>query len=60
VADEVSKLADRSSSSTKEIEALIKESVKNVTHGVNMARGSQEVMEKIRAPLPRPSLDSQD
>jgi len=49
VADEVSKLADRSSSSTKEIEALIKESVKNVTHGVNMARGSQEVMEKIRA-----------
>ena len=45
----MSKLADRSSSSTKEIEALIKESVKNVTHGVNMARGSQEVMEKIRA-----------
>lgn len=48
VADEVSKLADRSSASTKEIEALIKESVKNVTHGVNMAKGSQEVMEKIR------------
>jgi methyl-accepting chemotaxis protein len=49
VADEVSKLADRSSSSTKEIEDLIKESVKNVTKGVETARGSQTAMEQIRA-----------
>ncbi len=49
VADEVSKLADRSSASTKEIEALIKESVKNVTKGVETAKGSQIAMEQIRA-----------
>jgi methyl-accepting chemotaxis protein len=49
VADEVSKLADRSSSSTKEIEALIVESVKNVTRGVETAKGSQTAMEQIRA-----------
>jgi hemerythrin len=48
VADEVSKLADRSSASTKEIESLIKESVKNVTRGVEMASGSQGAMEQIR------------
>ena len=48
VADEVSKLADRSSSSTKEIEALIKESVKNVTRGVQTAAGSQAAMKQIR------------
>ena len=48
VADEVSKLADRSSSSTKEIEALIKESVKNVSKGVQTAAGSQAAMEQIR------------
>ena len=48
VADEVSKLADRSSASTKEIEALIKESVKNVSMGVHTAAGSQAAMEQIR------------
>jgi methyl-accepting chemotaxis protein len=49
VADEVSKLADRSSTSAKEIEHLIKESAKNVTSGVETARGSQVAMEQIRA-----------
>jgi methyl-accepting chemotaxis protein len=49
VADEVSKLADRSASSTKEIESLIRESVKNVTQGVETARGSQAAMEQIRS-----------
>jgi len=48
VADEVSKLADRSAASTKEIESLIKESVKNVTKGVETAKGSQAAMEQIR------------
>jgi methyl-accepting chemotaxis protein len=48
VADEVSKLAERSSASTKEIEALIKESVKNVSKGVQTAAGSQAAMEQIR------------
>jgi methyl-accepting chemotaxis protein len=48
VADEVSKLADRSSSSTKEIESLIRESVRNVGKGVETARGSQAAMEQIR------------
>jgi methyl-accepting chemotaxis protein len=48
VAEEVSKLADRSAASTKEIEGLIKESVKNVTEGVNTAIGSQTAMEQIR------------
>ena len=48
VADEVSKLAERSSASTKEIEGLIKESVKNVTQGVAIANGSQGAMEQIR------------
>jgi methyl-accepting chemotaxis protein len=48
VADEVSKLADRSSTSTKEISELIKESVKNVTRGVETAKGSQGAMEEIR------------
>jgi methyl-accepting chemotaxis protein len=48
VADEVSKLADRSSASTKEIEGLIKESVKNVSKGVQIATGSQGAMEQIR------------
>jgi hypothetical protein len=49
VADEVSKLADRSSASTKEIGSLIKESGRNVLQGVEMAQGSQETMEQIRA-----------
>ena len=49
VADEVSKLAERSASSTKEIEILIKESVKNISEGVKTARGSQIAMEQIRA-----------
>jgi methyl-accepting chemotaxis protein len=48
VAAEVSKLADRSSTSTKEIEGLIKESVKNVAKGVETAKGSQMAMEQIR------------
>ena len=48
VADEVSKLADRSSSSTKEIESLIRDSVKNVSRGVETAKGSQGAMEQIR------------
>ena len=49
VADEVSKLAERSSTSTKEIESLIRESAKNVTKGVETAKGSQAAMEQIRA-----------
>ena len=49
VADEVSKLAERSSTSTKEIENLIKESARNVTKGVETAKGSQVAMEQIRA-----------
>ncbi|HET6486483.1 MAG TPA: methyl-accepting chemotaxis protein, partial [Spirochaetia bacterium] len=48
VADEVSKLADRSAASTKEIDSLIKESVRNVTLGVETAKGSQRAMEQIR------------
>jgi methyl-accepting chemotaxis protein len=48
VAQEVSKLSDRSSSSTKEIESLIRESVKNVTKGVETAKGSHTAMEQIR------------
>ena len=48
VADEVSKLADRSASSTKEIEALIKESINSVTRGVETANGSQGAMDQIR------------
>jgi methyl-accepting chemotaxis protein len=48
VADEVSKLADRSSSSTKEIELLIKESTMNVAKGVETAGSSEQAMEQIR------------
>ena len=49
VAAEVSKLADRSSSSTKEIEGLIRESVKHVSRGVEFAAGSRGAMEQITA-----------
>jgi methyl-accepting chemotaxis protein len=48
VAEEVGKLAERSAASTKEIEGLIKESVKNVTQGVKTALGSRTAMEQIR------------
>jgi len=48
VADEVSKLAERSSSSTKEIEALIKESRTQVAEGVQTAAGSQAAMQQTR------------
>ena len=48
VADEVSKLAERSSRSTKEIETLIKESVKSVARGMEKAKGSRKAMEQIR------------
>jgi len=47
VADEVSKLAARSATSAKEIETLIQESVKNVTVGVDRAKGSKVSMEQI-------------
>jgi methyl-accepting chemotaxis protein len=47
VADEVSKLADRSSSSTKEIEGLIKQSGKNVNLGVEIAQAALNAMEAI-------------
>ena len=49
VADAVSKLADRSSASTKEIEVLIRESTENVAMEVEMAKGSQLAMKQIRA-----------
>jgi len=49
VADEVSKLAERSSTSAKEIETLIQESVVNVTTGVERATGSKQSMEEITA-----------
>jgi methyl-accepting chemotaxis protein len=49
VADEVGKLATRSAASAKEITALIRESVENVTNGVRMASDSQEAMGLIRA-----------
>ena len=48
MASEVSKLADRSSSSTREIDSLIRESIRNVTKGVETARSSEKAMEQIR------------
>ena len=48
VASEVSKLADRSSSATKEIEGLIKESMNKVGQGVEIAGESQATMERIK------------
>jgi len=48
VASEVSKLAERSAASAREIGVLIAESVKNVRAGVEMARGSRDVIDQIR------------
>jgi len=48
VADEVGKLAERSSASTKEIATLIKESILGVSQEVEIANGSQEAMKQIR------------
>jgi len=48
VAEEVGKLADRSSASTKEIESLIKESVRSVSAGVRTAQSSQEAIDQAR------------
>ncbi|HET6451463.1 MAG TPA: methyl-accepting chemotaxis protein [Spirochaetia bacterium] len=47
VADEVSKLAERSASSAKDIEALIKDNVKDVSQGVRIASGSRGAMKQI-------------
>ena len=47
MAQEVSKLADRSASSTKEIGSLIKETLKQVRQGVELAEGSGRSMEEI-------------
>jgi methyl-accepting chemotaxis protein len=49
VASEMSKLADRSSSATKEIEGLIKESMNKVARGVEIAGESQAARERIKA-----------
>ena len=48
VASEVSKLAERSAASAREIGVLIAESVKNVRAGVETARGSRDVIDQIR------------
>ena len=48
-ADEVSKLTDRSAASTKEIEALIRESLKNITREVQTVKGSQLAIDQIGA-----------
>ena len=49
VATEVSKLAERSASSAKEIDLLVKESIRSISAGVATARSSQEAMEQIRS-----------
>ena len=48
VAGEVSKLAERSAASTREITGLIKESARHVTEGVEVAMNSQAAMEQIK------------
>ncbi len=47
VADEVGKLAERSSQASKEIEALIKQTLKQVGSGVGLAEESGRSMEQI-------------
>src|SRR5512145_1122687 len=47
VADEVSKLAGRSAQSSKEIAALIKQTLKQVRSGVEQAEGTGRSMELI-------------
>ncbi|MFI5368099.1 MAG: methyl-accepting chemotaxis protein, partial [Spirochaetia bacterium] len=47
VADEVSKLAERSATSTREIDALIKETLAQVQQGVALAEGSGVSMTEI-------------
>lgn len=47
VADEVSKLAERSARSTKEIAPLIAETLRQVGRGVDLAEGSGESMREI-------------
>ncbi|HET6450301.1 MAG TPA: methyl-accepting chemotaxis protein [Spirochaetia bacterium] len=47
VADEVSKLADRSAVSSKEIGSLIKKTIQQVQRGVELAEGSGRSMDEI-------------
>jgi methyl-accepting chemotaxis protein len=47
VASEVSKLSDRSAQATKEIGALIRETLKRVQQGVRLAEGSGTSMEEV-------------
>ncbi len=47
VAESISKLADKSAASTKEIEKLIKESINNVEKGVNLINNVNSVFNKI-------------
>jgi len=47
VAREVGKLADRSASSTKEIDGLIRQSARDVTHGVETAQAALAAMDGI-------------
>ncbi|MCK5707285.1 MAG: CZB domain-containing protein [Candidatus Aureabacteria bacterium] len=47
VADEVRKLAERSGDSAKEIKNLIKESLSQVSHGVDVSKNAGENLQKI-------------